>query len=92
MKTLTRTFIAMAVTAAFAGSALAENSNCTKVPMAQWMSKSAVKAKAAAMGYKVRSIRREGTCYEAKALYKGNRREVVFNPANGQLVDRNEQN
>ena len=92
MRILNGSIIAIAVSAAFAGSALAENSQCTNVPRAQWLSKSAVKAKATAMGYKVRSIRREGTCYEAKALYKGMRREIVFNPANGKPVDMNEQN
>ena len=92
MKTLTRTLLALTLTASFAGAALAENSSCTKMPRAQWMTLDAVKAKAVAMGYDVRSIKREGTCYEAKALIKGKRREIVFNPANGKLVNGNEKN
>ncbi len=92
MKTLMRTLLALTLTVSFAGTALAESSECTKVPRAQWMSMNAVKAKANAMGYKVRSIKREGTCYEVKALIEGQRREIVFNPANGKLVNGNEQN
>lgn len=92
MKKLTLTAMAVALSASFAGSALAENSECTNVPSSQWMSKDAVKANAAKLGYKVRSIKREGSCYEAKALYKGQRRDVVFNPATGAPVDTNEQN
>ena len=91
MKVLTQTLLALSLSASFVGTALAENSHCTKVPRAQWMSMDAVKAKAIAMGYEVRSIKREGTCYEAKALVKGKRREIVFNPANGKLVNGNEQ-
>lgn len=91
MKIITRTLIALAVTATFSTAAMAEMTSCTKVPQSKWMSMSAVKAKAIAMGYKVRSIKREGTCYEAKALIKGKRREIVFNPANGKLVNGNEQ-
>ena len=91
-KTVVQTLLTLAVAASFTGSALAEISNCTKVPRAQWMSMGAIKAKATAMGYKVRSIKREGTCYEAKALINGKRREIVFNPANGKLVNGNEMN
>jgi len=92
MKIITRTLVALAVTATFSTAAMAENSHCTNTPRSKWMSMSAVKAKANAMGYKVRSIKREGSCYEAKALIKGKRRDVVFNPANGKLVNGNEQN
>ena len=92
MKTITRTLLALAAVTALAAPAVAEVSHCTKVPKAKWMSMKTVKAKAIAMGYKVRSIKREGTCYEAKALINGKRREIVFNPANGKLVNRNEQN
>lgn len=92
MKTYTSTFLALVMAASFAGSAMAEESGCTEAPQSQWMSMSAVKTKANSMGYQVRGIKREGTCYEAKALINGQRRDVVFNPANGNLVDGNELN
>lgn len=92
MKTFAPALLALALTASFAGTALAENSECTNVPKSKWMSMDAVKAKALAKGYDVRGIKREGSCYEAKALINGQRRDVVFNPANGKLVDGNEQN
>jgi hypothetical protein len=92
MKTTTSALLALAMTAAFASTALAGEASCTNVPKSKWMSADAIKAKAASMGYDVRSIRREGSCYEAKALINGKRREIVFNPANGELVDGNELN
>lgn len=92
MKSTYRTILALALTASFAGAALAENSDCTNVARSKWMTMKAVKAKADKMGYMVRSIKREGSCYEAKALINGKRRDVVFNPANGKLVNGNEQN
>ena len=44
------------------------------------------------MGYQVRRIKREGSCYEVKALVNGQRREMVFNPATGKLINANERN
>jgi len=92
MKTYTHALLAVAMTASFAGTALAESSDCTDMPRAKWMSMKAVKAQAVTMGYEVRGIKREGTCYEAKAIIKGKRRDVVINPATGKIVNGNEQN
>jgi len=92
MNSCTRTLLAMALTASFAGTALAEGSHCTNAAKSEWMSLDAVKSKAESVGYNVRSIKLEGTCYEAKAIIDGKRREIVFNPVNGKLVDGNEQN
>lgn len=93
MKTYTSTLLALVMTASFASTAaMAEESGCTEAPQSQWMSMDAVKTKANSMGYQVRGIKLEGTCYEAKALINGQRRDVVFNPANGALVDGNELN
>jgi hypothetical protein len=87
MNTFTNTFLAVAMTASFAGTAMADDDkSCTLVPRAEWMSMDAIKAKAVSMGYDVRSIKREGTCYEAKALVDGSRREIMFNPATGAVV------
>ncbi len=76
----------------FTGAAMAEMNDCTDAPQSTWMSKAKIRALAESMGYKVRSIKREGSCYEAKALVNGKRREIVFNPATGKLVNANEQN
>lgn len=92
MKLLVQMTLALVASASITGSAFAENSKCTTVPKANWMSMDAVKSKAIDLGYDVRSIRREGSCYEIKAMINGKRREVVFNPADGQLVEGNEQN
>ncbi|HFQ14890.1 MAG TPA: PepSY domain-containing protein [Rhodobacteraceae bacterium] len=80
------------VSALFAGTALAEMSDCTDAPQTTWMSKAQIKAQAEAMGYQVRRIKREGSCYEVKALVNGQRREIVFNPATGKLINANERN
>ena len=79
---------AAVLTTAFAGIARAEDSHdCGNVPQAKWMTKDALKAKALTMGYEVRKIKVEGSCYEVYAIdAKGNKVESLFNPATGEML------
>jgi hypothetical protein len=75
MKTLIVTALAMAV----AGPSLAAD-KCD-VPTAQWQPREALQKKLEGEGWKVRSIKTENGCYEAKAVdANGKRLEGVFNP------------
>ncbi|MEO5756563.1 MAG: PepSY domain-containing protein [Mesorhizobium sp.] len=63
----------------FAGSALAAD-KCD-VPTDQWQPREALQKKLEGEGWKVRSIKSENGCYEAKAIdAKGKKLEAVFNP------------
>lgn len=66
--------------------ALAEDShNCGNAPEAKWMSKEALTEKVKAMGYDVRKIKVEGSCYEVYAINaKGDKVEELFNPETGE--------
>ncbi|ESY71354.1 PepSY domain-containing protein [Mesorhizobium sp. M1050] len=75
MKTLTLTALVMAL----AGPAFAAD-KCD-VPTDQWQPREALQKKLESEGWKVRSIKTENGCYEAKALdAKGKKLEAVFNP------------
>lgn len=70
-----------------AGPALADTASCTTKPTTEWMSKTALKAKIKDMGYKLRSMKREGSCYEIYAFNKkGKRIESLLNPVTAALV------
>lgn len=68
--------------------ALAEDeANCGNVPSDQWMSSDAIKAKAVALGYQVRRVKTEGSCYELYALDKtGAKVELYMHPVTGAVV------
>ncbi len=55
----------------------------------KWMSKGAAKIKASNMGYDVRGVKKEGRCYEVKALTsRGERIEFLMNPVSGKIIGR----
>ncbi|QPC91206.1 PepSY domain-containing protein [Mesorhizobium sp. INR15] len=67
------------LTGGFAGSAFAAD-KCD-VPADQWQPREALQKKLEGEGWKVRSIKSENGCYEAKAIdAKGKKLEAVFNP------------
>ncbi|MFP1633746.1 PepSY domain-containing protein [Zhengella sp. ZM62] len=83
------TALALSATAAAIQPALAsdDDNRCGNAPVSQWMSEDAVKAKAAGMGYDVRSVKVDDGCYEAYAMDKQGRRvEVYFHPVSGDVV------
>jgi len=85
---LAGTALLLAATPAFAESAR----ECTTAPKSQWMSQDEAKSKAEAMGYEVRRIKVEDSCYEVYAIAKGGKRsEILRNPVTGEIVG-NERN
>ena len=75
-------FAALVLTTAFVSNAFAESRNdCTAEPQAKWQSTDAMKAKGQQMGYDVRRVKVEGSCYEMYGIdSQGKKREVLFNP------------
>lgn len=75
-------------TSAFAGAANAEEEGeaCGNSSEGTWLSEDALRTKAESMGYKVRSMKAEGGCYEVYAIdNEGNRVEAHMNPVTGEL-------
>ena len=61
--------------------------NCGNAPRADWLSEEAIKAKAVALGYDVRSVKAEDGCYELKAVDKTNAKvELYLHPVTGEVV------
>jgi hypothetical protein len=59
---------------------------CKEHPKAEWMKSEAVKSKAEAMGYQVRSVGEEDGCWEVKGTKEGKRVEAYFDPVTGEVV------
>ncbi|MBT9288563.1 PepSY domain-containing protein [Prosthecodimorpha staleyi] len=74
-------FVATASGVAMAGPA------CTKEPRDKWLSEEAMKTKVAELGFKVKTFKISGPCYEIYGWNKdGRKAEVYFNPTNGEIV------
>ena len=70
--------------AAFAGAA------CTGHPKAEWLTEDAMKAKVAEMGYKVKTFKISGDCYEIYGWTKdGRKAEIYFDTKTGDVVKSN---
>ena len=74
--------LSLAATAASAE----EMEDCTDVSQANWLSEEAATAKAAGLGYDIRDLKVEGSCYEIYAMKNDERFELVMNPATGEIV------
>jgi len=67
--------------------ARASEGACTTQPASSWRSVDDVTAAAEALGYSIRRVKVEGSCYEANAIDKdGKRLEVNFNPVTLEVV------
>ena len=72
-----------------ATSALADESHNCGSTSGKMISKDAAKNIVANMGYSVRRVKKEGGCYEVKALGKqGQRVEFLMNPVSGKIIGR----
>jgi hypothetical protein len=76
---------AVAVSLAVALPALAEEAHNCGTVTGTWMTKSQAKAKAAAAGYEVRSVKKEGSCYEVYAMKDGKKQQLTMNPVSGEM-------
>jgi hypothetical protein len=80
MKTI---FLAAGLLAALPAFASAD---CTDVPKERWLKPEQVQGRLQAQGYDVRRVKREGTCYEVKALRGGKRVEARVDPSDARVV------
>jgi len=87
MKTLA---IVTMMSAAFLASGFAHAAkNCTSEPQDKWMSVEAFKKQKEAEGYKIRTFKQPGSCYEIYGTDKnGVDIEIYFNPVDGSIVKR----
>ncbi|WP_280546981.1 PepSY domain-containing protein [Halomonas sp. 11-S5] len=61
--------------------------NCTDAPESEWMSQDQMKQQVADAGYKVKTFKTTGSCYEIYGWDDQERRvEIYFNPVNGDIV------
>ncbi len=81
---LAAALVAVAATGAQAGSF---ERPCTAAPESQWMSVEALRAKVAALGYRVQKAKIKKACGEIYALDKsGGRVELFVDPTSGEIV------
>jgi hypothetical protein len=63
---------------------------CAEHPKAEWMSEDAMKAKVASLGYKTKTFKVSGDCYEIYGWTKdGKKAEVYFDTKTGAVVKAN---
>ena len=60
--------------------------DCPDVPREKWLKADEVQARLQARGYDVRSVKREGACFEVKARKDGKRIEAHVSPADAAIV------
>lgn len=86
-KTIATVALLAALGVAFPALAGSDDVSCGNLPRDQWIAVDAASAKAAALGYDVRSVEIEHGCYEIKAVDKnGARAELYLNPVSGEIV------
>ena len=79
-----RLLVAAAVAALPLAAAAAQD--CPEIPREKWLKADEVQARLQARGYDVRSVKREGACYEVKAGKDGKRVEAYVSPADASIV------
>ncbi len=68
--------------------ASAKEAACTTQPASKWIGKTAAKANAEKLGYKVRSVKVENNCYDVFAIDKSGKHTLaVMNPITGKIVN-----
>lgn len=83
---------AIALAAAAVPAAAEDEGSCGTVAADQWMSEEAAKAKALELGFDVRSVKIEDSCFEIYAISQtGDKVELYMNPATGDIVKTSEE-
>ena len=72
--------------AAAAPLAAAAATTCPETPRETWLKPADVQARLQSRGYDVRSVKREGSCFEVKATRDGKRVEAYVSPADAAIV------
>ena len=87
MQKLMLTIAIAAPLAGLAIPAMAAEKACTSEPTSKWISQTDAAAKAAALGFAVRSIKVENNCYDVFALDKSGKHVLaVMDPMTGKIV------
>jgi hypothetical protein len=61
--------------------------SCTTEPKEKWMTVESFKKKAESEGYKIKTFKETGTCYEIYGQNKeGKKVEIYFSPVDGSIV------
>lgn len=69
------------------GTAIADGlDKCTDEAKDKWMTEEQISAKAVELGYEVKKIDEEGTCYEIYGVKDGKTYEVFFNPVTAEVM------
>lgn len=66
--------------------AAAAATDCPEVPREKWLKPEEVQSRLQARGYDVRSVKRDGACFEVKARKDGKRVEAHVSPADAAIV------
>jgi hypothetical protein len=80
MKSLVIAVALLAAVPALAGE------TCPETPKGSWLSPEEVQARLEKKGYDVRRVKREGSCFEVKAVKDGKRVEAHVSPVDAAIV------
>lgn len=80
--------LAITLIASFASTAaMASSMQCTSQPKDKWQKEADFKGKLTAEGYKIKTFKTSGTCYEIYGTNKdGKKVEIYFDPVTGKPV------
>ena len=74
------------IAAALAAAPALATGTCPDTPKDKWLRPEEVQVRLEQKGYEVRRIKKEGTCFEVKAMKDGKRVEAYVNPADATIV------
>lgn len=77
---------ALVIAAALAAAPALATETCPDTPKDKWLRPEEVQVRMEKLGYDVRRVKKEGSCFEVKATKDGKRIEAYVNPADGRIV------
>jgi hypothetical protein len=77
---------ALVIVAALAAVPALASETCPETPKDKWLRPEEVQVRLEQRGYDVRRVKKEGSCFEVKAVRNGQRVEAYVNPADATVV------
>jgi hypothetical protein len=77
---------AFVIVAALAAVPALASETCPATPKDKWLRPEEVQVRLEQRGYDVRRVKKEGSCFEVKAVRNGQRVEAYVNPADATVV------
>ena len=77
---------AFVIVAALAAAPALASETCPETPKDKWLRPEEVQVRLEQKGYDVRRVKKEGSCFEVKAVRNGQRVEAYVNPADATVV------